>query len=60
MTKRKVCKRYRPEGKNIFDNKYSGFRKGISFGTKTKAKQFIKKIRKQGMYKQFRIKTIRC
>ena len=62
------CVRYRPEGKNIFYNSkypisqrvYSGFRNNISFGNKRLAQKFIKKIRKQGIYKKFRIKKIKC
>lgn len=58
------CVRYKPEGKNIFPRKntplYSGFRNNISFGTKNNAQKFIKKIRKQGIYTEFRIIKIKC
>ena len=69
MSKNK-CVRYKPEAKNIFyspkskfplsQRVYSGFRRGISFGTKKKAQKFIQKIKKQGIYKKFRIKKIKC
>lgn len=65
--RRNKCVRYKPEGKNIFpelnfksSRGYSGFRNGISFGTKNKAQKFIKKIKKQGIYNKFRIKKIKC
>jgi len=59
---RRVCKRYRVEAKNILRkrNRYSGFRKNISFGTRKNAEYFIENIKKQGVYKKFRIKVIRC
>ena len=54
------CIRYKPEAKNIFltESVWSGFRK--SFGTRKKAQKFIRKIKKHGIYKSFRIKKIKC
>ena len=59
MSKNK-CVRYKPEGKNFSNRRYSGFRNGISFGKKRQAQKFIKRIRKQGVYNKFRIKKIKC
>ena len=69
MSKNK-CVRYKPEAKNIFyspkstypltERVWGGFRKGISFGQRKKAQKFIQKIKKQGIYKKFRIKKIKC
>jgi len=52
--------RYKPEAQNLINNKYSGFRGGISFGTKRNAQKFITQRKKDGIYKKFRIKRIKC
>lgn len=49
-----VC-RYKPEAKNYFKRGYSGFRNGITFGTKIKAQNFIQKLKKWQKKKDFEL-----
>lgn len=60
----KIC-RYKPEAKNYFVSGYSGFRDGITFGTRKQAQIFITKLKKRHIksgfnkiYKKFRIRKI--